>query len=216
MQEGIRRGEFSREAGLHQENIFAMAKAEIDNTFRTVKDRIANLRQWEIDTAVEKAVEKAMGRTVGEAALPGAIGGLAISLEPITGALIGAGISSAALKAGLPRLLSDPQRADKLVRWALNLDPTKEKKGEIAASFAALAAEGAVLPKRREPEREAEPAAAPERRSTKPFQDRVPPQRPQRHGRRPTPPRDAQGRWVGRGAIDHSGLEEMFEGAFAG
>jgi hypothetical protein len=154
----------------------------------------AKIGKHATDEAIEVAKERAVSRSAGDTirrGMPGAA--LGSLVEPVTGALLGAGASDAVLKWAVPKLL-ESKVGDAFAKWALKRVGSSSKDG-MAASLLAVAAEQKLAPE----EQKALDALAAEL-------ERGP-------AGKPKAARDPKGRFTGmKRAVDHSGLEEMFGG----
>ncbi|MFM9847696.1 MAG: hypothetical protein ACKVP3_11115 [Hyphomicrobiaceae bacterium] len=149
------------------------------------------------DEAIEVAKERAVSRSAGDTlrrGMPGAA--LGSLVEPVTGALLGAGASDAVLKWAVPRLL-ESRFGDAFAKWALQKVGTRNTDG-LATSLLAVAAEQKLS---REEQRAMDALAAELQSERKSAPER------------PKAARDTRGRFTGpKRAMDHSGLEELFGG----
>ena len=103
-------------------------KMELDNSIKAALER-ASKEAAERSGETRASIQRGMGGAI--------VGGLA-AVEPVTGALIGAGVSEAVLSRAVPALLGHPTLGPKFARWALNAG--KQTKGELATSLAAVLA----------------------------------------------------------------------------
>jgi hypothetical protein len=186
---------------------FTEAAAHVLNTAPPGADP-AKLAKEASRMASASVAKDAAERSTGSAALPGAVVGSMAMLEPITGALIGAGVSAATLKWAVPALLRS-KAGPAFVEWSARKASfsTKARIGEAATSLAALAAGEALSPE----ERKAVRAIGDEMTGGDSAQSRI--ARTQRvHAEKVTQARDPRtGRFTS--GIDHSGLDDMFGGA---
>jgi hypothetical protein len=121
----------------------AQFQSNVDEAIKATRD----LTAVKVEQAVRASLKKAQeGAKATDLALPAGIGALVSSLEPLTGALIGAGVGKLAIEKGLPKLLGHPELGKKFARWALDVESGKLPAGQIATSFTAmLAASGLDL-----------------------------------------------------------------------
>ena len=111
-------------------------KMELDNSIKAALER-ASKEAAERSGETRASIQRGMGGAI--------VGGLA-AVEPVTGALIGAGVSEAVLSRAVPALLGHPTIGPKFARWALNAG--KQTKGEIATSLGAVLAGNLTAPER--------------------------------------------------------------------
>ena len=155
----VTRGSAAETRKLVDEGIFPPhATAEMDDLLAgqasahraAIQLHLAEVQQAtksEIDAAVKATLEKAQARKMGDTVPAGALGGAGLSLisaiEPITGALIGAGVTDTLLRQVVPGLLGSKKYAEPFARWALNVEKGA-KPSEVTASLLAMAAKAGL------------------------------------------------------------------------
>ena len=197
---GLRQGPFNRHVAASDDAIGWIEQAlSAGGTSPGMRGALEQTRAASRTAAVEHSIGGALTRAserAAEATTPGATltrgagGGLVgalLSPEPITGALLGAGVSEAIATKAVPALLNGPN-GQRFARWALNVD--KNPSAATLRSLTAIFAGQSLTPSEREAVSTLTGALSSERAPV--TVDRL--------GR----PHDARGRFT-VGGLDHTG-----------
>ena len=185
--EGLMPGKTARGLG-------ATARSSPDD-FAKGMDEIVNATRADTRAAVEAAVKTATagkqpGKTaMGGATVGGGLGFLLQTVEPVTGALIGAGVADTVITRTLPSLLKNTAFA----KWAMNIGKSATA-GDIGTNLTALIASKALTAEESALARELIPTKAEPRPSQRQSRRGVDTERGQ--SRRPKPPRAANGQFA--------------------